>query len=72
MGEISAVTVGTTAGAEQAAASVAGLARLATDLRHSVAAFRLPGHEQGEMEPGAGGGFEQEPALISSLSAASD
>jgi truncated hemoglobin YjbI len=41
MGEISGITTGTTAGTQQAAASVAALATLADDLRASVAAFRL-------------------------------
>ncbi|HEX5504225.1 MAG TPA: methyl-accepting chemotaxis protein [Thermomicrobiales bacterium] len=41
MSEISAVTQHTTAGAELASTSVAGLATLANDLRSSVAAFRL-------------------------------
>ncbi|HEU5327614.1 MAG TPA: hypothetical protein VFU78_05940, partial [Thermomicrobiales bacterium] len=45
MGEIAAVTAGTTAGTAQAATRVAGLAQLATDLRHSVATFRLPAGE---------------------------
>jgi twitching motility protein PilJ len=41
MGEISSVTTSTTAGTQQAAASVAALAALADDLRASVATFRL-------------------------------
>jgi twitching motility protein PilJ len=41
MGEISGITTGTTAGTQQAAASVAALAALADDLRASVATFRL-------------------------------
>ena len=41
MGEISGITTGTTAGTQQAAASVGALAALADDLRASVAAFRL-------------------------------
>jgi methyl-accepting chemotaxis protein len=64
MGEVSALTTGTTAGTQQAAASVAALAALATDLRASVAAFRL---EAGRpQENGAGAGWSapvrQEPA----------
>ncbi len=41
MGEISGLTTSTTAGTQQAVASVAALAALADDLRASVAAFRL-------------------------------
>ncbi len=41
MTEVSSLTTDTTAGTQQAAASVAALATLADDLRESVAAFRL-------------------------------
>jgi twitching motility protein PilJ len=50
MGEISGITTGTTAGTQQAAASVASLATLAGDLRESVAAFRL-GTESSNLNP---------------------
>ena len=41
MGEISSATTSTSAGTQQAAASVAGLAALADDLRSSVAGFKV-------------------------------
>ena len=61
MGEISSVTTSTTAGTQQAAASVAGLAALADDLRSSVAAFRLEMEEQSRAEsyPTAGAGHKE-------------
>jgi twitching motility protein PilJ len=61
MGEISSVTTSTTAGTQQAAASVAGLAALADDLRSSVAAFRLEMEEQSRAEsyPTAGAGRKE-------------
>ena len=61
MGEISSVTTSTTAGTQQAAASVAGLAALADDLRSSVAAFRLEMGEQSRAEsaPTTGAGHKE-------------
>lgn len=53
MNEISEVTHGTAVGTEHAAASVATLARLATDLRASVAAFRLGDDTPEERAPAA-------------------
>jgi hypothetical protein len=73
MGEIAAVTAGTTAGTAQAATRVAGLAQLATDLRHSVATFRLPDHDDATVDPAfVDAGFEEEPLLPASLTATSN
>ncbi len=47
MAEISAITKQTADGTMSAAAAVNALAALADELRESVSAFRLPGHESG-------------------------
>ncbi len=56
MHEVSSLTTGTTAGTQQAAASVAALATLADDLRESVATFRLG--DEAKAGPIAGGGHQ--------------
>jgi methyl-accepting chemotaxis protein len=63
MGEISGITTGTTAGTQQAAASVGALAALADDLRASVAAFRL-GAEPSAQSPASPEPQELTPAGV--------